>query len=377
MSADPRRPERVLARRGGGVELLRLPALAFGAIAWLRAKLYDRGWLPIERLDVPVVCVGNLTAGGTGKTPMVAWVVRELQTRGWRPGVASRGYRGGGRKDARGEGNDEARLLARELADVPHVQDADRAAAGRALVARGCDVVVLDDGFQHRRLARDLDVVLVDATRPWGLPTADGSDAEPVRALLPRGLLRESPRALARADAIVVTRADQVAPERLAALERELEALAPGRPLCRARHRPNRLRAHGDPAAPMLPSALSGRAVDLLSGVGNPDAFEATVRALGARLREHRRFPDHHPFAPGDLDGLGGTGPNGVERWVVTTAKDAARLDGATAASLPLFVLEVDLVVDAGRPVLAALLDALRPGRARRERSALHEGLHG
>jgi tetraacyldisaccharide 4'-kinase len=121
-----------------------------------------------------------------------------------------------------------------------------------------------------------------------------------------------------------------------------------------------------------LPSALAGRAVDLVSGVGNPDAFEATVRALGARPVEHRRFPDHHAFRAADLDGLGAEG-----RWIVTTAKDAARLDGASALPPGLFALEVDLVVDAGAVVLDALLGALRPGSARRERSALHEGLHG
>ena len=117
----------------------------------------------------------------------------------------------------------------------------------------------------------------------------------------------------------------------------------------------------------MLPSALSGRAVDLVSGIGNPDAFERTVRELGGHVVEHRRFPDHHPFAADDFAGLGADG-----RWVVTTAKDAARLEPGTRPSRPLHVLDVELVIVQGAPVLAALFDALRPGAQRREREALH-----
>jgi tetraacyldisaccharide 4'-kinase len=199
----PRRAERWLARRGGGVELLRVPALAFGLAAGLRRGLYDRGWLPQEHLDVPVVSVGNLSAGGTGKTPCVRWLAEACLARGRRPGIVSRGYA------APADGpNEETRMLARALPDVLAIESVDRAAGGRALVERGADLVLLDDGFQHRRLQRELDVVLIDATRPWGLP-APRPGAAPVCALLPRGLLREPPRALARADALVVTRCDR------------------------------------------------------------------------------------------------------------------------------------------------------------------------
>ncbi|MEM7310057.1 MAG: tetraacyldisaccharide 4'-kinase [Planctomycetota bacterium] len=336
-----------------------MPAVLYGALLGLRGRMYDRGILPVARLDVPVVCVGNLTAGGTGKTPMVAWVVRALAELGLRPGVLSRGY---GAKDG---ANDESRLLADVLPDVPHEQDPDRVAGGVRLVARGVDAIVLDDGFQHRRLHRDLDLVLVDATRPWGLPSPPAG-GDPVRALLPRGLLREAPGGLARAHAAVLTRTDQVAPERADALAAELQGLAPGLPVCRARHRAVRLRAPDGSA--MHPRALQGREADLVSGIGNPEAFEATVRDLGGCPREHRRFPDHHAFAPGELSGLGGEG-----RLVVTTAKDAARLGPGHG----LHVLEVELVVDEGAEVLDALLRALPDGRARRERRSIHEGLHG
>ena len=355
-AAGPARIEDRLARRGGAVELLRVPAAVFGVVAGLRGSLYDRGWLPSDRLDLPVISVGNLTVGGTGKTPMVAELVRRLQARGLRPGIVSRGYGA-----AAGEHNDEARALARDLPGVPHVQDADRARGARGLADR-VDAIVLDDAFQHRRLARDLDLVLLDATRPWGLPATPP-------AFLPRGLLRESPRALGRAHAVCLTRTDQVAADELERLCEQVLEMAPGVPLLRAVHRPRCLRDPRRPAEEFSLDELRGRTVELVSGIGNPDAFEASVRDLGARVAEHRRFPDHHPFGPDDLRGLGAQ-----ECWIVTTGKDAVKLDADARA---LRVLEVELAFTAGAAVLDALLDALPPGRALRERRALHEGLHG
>ncbi|MSR61276.1 MAG: tetraacyldisaccharide 4'-kinase [Planctomycetes bacterium] len=351
-----------LARRGGTLELLHLPAALFAGLARLRAVGYERGWLPCERVDAPVISVGNLSAGGTGKTPFVAMLVRELARRGLRAGILSRGY-GAERGAARHE-NDEARWFARALEGVELVQDPQRVRGARELVARGVDVIVLDDGFQHRRLARDLDLVLVDATRPWGLP-AQG-DAPAVRACLPRGLLREPPTALARADALVLTRTDQLAEAELARLRAELAALAPGRPILAAVHRARRL---VDPAGRALALAeLAGRTVDLLSALGNPEAFQRTVEGLGARIGEHRVFPDHHRYVAADLAGLGAG-----ERWLLTSEKDAVKLEGLARAH----VLGAELELLEGAAVLEALLDALPRARARIERAALHEGLHG
>lgn len=344
------RSEYRLARRGGSVELLRIPALVFGAAACARRGAYDRRWLPSARLPVPVISVGNLSTGGTGKTPMCAWLVRELTARGMRPGILSRGYR------ATNGANDEALLLAHECPGVPHVQDARRVRGGRALVDRGVDVIVLDDGFQHRRLQRDVDLVLIDATRPWGLPRVD-ANREPVRALLPRGLLREPPSSLARADAIVITRTEQVSAREVAELERAIERCAPGRPLARARHAARRLRDEHARAEPI--ESLAGREVDLVSAIGNPEAFEASVRATGAIVRAHRMYPDHHAYRREDLDDLG---PSALSpRPLVTTAKDAVKLVPLGVAFL---ALEIELEIVDGRPVLEALLDAVHTGSA-------------
>lgn len=349
-----------LARRGGAIELLRVPAALFGAAATLRRALYDAAVLPIHRLDVPVVCVGNLSTGGTGKTPMCALVVDRLAQRGLRPGLLSRGY-----GTSHGP-NDEALLLERLLPGVPHVQDADRVRGGRALVERGCGSIVLDDGFQHRRLRRDLDLVLVDATRPWGLP-APIAGAEPVRALLPRGLLREPPSSLSRADAIVLTRASQASAADLERLELEIGRFAPGKPVLRADHRPARLRDESGGVHAL--ASLAGREVDLASGIGNPESFERTVRSLAALVRTHRVFPDHHAFVAGDLAGLGEN-----RRALVVTAKDAVKIAPLRAT---FWALEIDLALTSGEAVLDALLDSLAPGAQAVEREALRAGMHG
>jgi tetraacyldisaccharide 4'-kinase len=375
LSDAAQRPERIEARldRGGaGVAWLRLPALAFGAVAGLRGLLYGWGLLPARRVSAPVVCVGNLSAGGTGKTPFVLWICEQLQALGLRPAIVSRGYgaaaleRAEGDAPAGGPRGDEARLFARALPDVPHVTDADRVRGARAAVAAGADAIVLDDGFQHRRLARDLDLVLVDATRPWGLAWPEDVERAP-RALLPRGLLRESPAALGRAHAVVLTRCDQVAPERVERLRAEVQELAPGTPVALARHAPRRLLDGGGGSHPL--ERLAGREVDAVSGIGRPEAFERTLVDLGARVREHRSFPDHHAYRASDLAGLGSGGVP-----VLTTTKDLVKLE----ALLPQ-VLAVDVAFELleGAPPLAALLESLPVAPAKREREHLHEGLHG
>ncbi len=364
----PTRADSRLARRGGGVELLRLPAALYGIFLHVRRALYDRRWLPIVRLDAPVVSVGNLSAGGTGKSPMVAWLARELVRRGLRPGVVSRGYGA----HAPGTENDEALALREELPELLQAQDPDRGRGARALLVQGADALILDDGFQHRRLHRDLDLVLIDVTRPWGLPSVPPG-GEALCALLPRGLLREPPRALARAGLIVLTRTDQAPASAREALLARVEELAPGAPVACTVHCPRALRAVHAPRERAAVEILRGARVELVSGIGNPDAFESSVRALGAEVLAHRRFPDHHAYLPSDVEGLGAAGAR-----LLTTTKDAVKLRALPPprGSEP-WALEVELALVEGAAVLAALLDALPRSRARAERMALHGGLAG
>src|SRR5262249_29585071 len=215
--------------------LLRAASLPYGCGVWLRNALYDRGWKHVRRAAVPVVSVGNLTLGGTRKTPCVedrAPVFREQDVR---VAILSRGY--GAAEGA----NDEALVLEENLPDVPHLQGADRAELATVAVEElDSELLLLDDGFQHRRLGRDLDVVLVDATDPWGQG-----------CLFPRGLLREPRRSLRRAGAVVVTRRDQVDEAVRGRLREEVVRLAPSAVVAEAVHGPVELVNSEQVAAPL------------------------------------------------------------------------------------------------------------------------------
>ncbi len=343
---EGKRPELRLAQRGGLVEALRLLTPLYGSVICSRNALYDCGLLRSNRAAAPVISVGNLTTGGTGKTPFVAWVVETLRATDLNPGVLSRGY---GRADG-AEKNDEGALLGEGLAELPQVQRADRVAGASALVALGADVIVLDDGFQHRRLARDLDIVLIDSTRPWGLAAA-APDVPPLEALLPRGLLRESPKSLARADAIVLTRCDQSDPAAVEAILRRVQRCAPNVPVAHAIHRPVRVQT---PEGEIDPAWVDGKAFSLVSGVGNPAAFEATARALGADVRAVHTFADHHDYKLGELEGLCAPGTE-----LLVTAKDAVKLRELGVACNS---LEVEFEITEGVEALRALIEAKARG---------------
>jgi tetraacyldisaccharide 4'-kinase len=291
---------------------------------------------------VPVVSVGNLTAGGTGKTPCVEHVARFYRALDLCVAVLSRGY------GAQAGPNDEALVLEDNLPDVPHLQGPDRAALARVAAEElDSEVLVLDDGFQHRRLARDLDLVLVDATDPFG-----GGH------LLPRGLLREHPRGLRRAQFILLTRCDQASPAEVDRLSQRVARLAPGVPVARTRHEPVELVNSDGETAPL--DLLRGQRVLAFAGVGNPDAFRRTLGALGAEVADFRAFADHHPYTRADVDGLHAWGrawPH--EGFLVTTQKDLVKLRLARLGGRPLWAVRVRLGFETGQDVLERMLRAV------------------
>ncbi len=313
-------------------------ATLYGAVAAARNALFSLGWKTAHRLDVPVVSVGNLTVGGTGKTPTVAWLCQLAKDAGRTPGVLARGY---GRAPSAAL-NDEGVLLQRRLPWLLQEQDPDRVAAGRRLVERGADFVVLDDGFQHRRLHRDLDVVCLDARLPFG----NGH-------CLPAGDLREFRSGLRRADLLLLTRADALGRDQRAARVARLRQLSgkPAIPVHACAHAPSDVVDR--PSGAVAPARdLDGARVVLLSAIAKPMSFRATVEALGAEVVQEFVHRDHHRFTDGEV-AAALAAARAADAQLVTTEKDDARLDGFDA---PRRVLRVDLRFVDAPPEPAELL---------------------
>jgi tetraacyldisaccharide 4'-kinase len=312
---------------------LLLPAwAAYATAAAARGAAYDRGLLACVRVPAPVLSVGNLVAGGAGKTPAALALARLLVARGRRPAVLARGYRGV-------DGvNEEARLAP----DLPTVCDPDRVRGARTALAAGADCLVLDDGLQHRRLHRDLDLVVIDATRPWGDP--DGGDG----ALLPLGYRRESLGALDRCAVAWISRG-HLAPERAARLARRLADL--GLAVVREAA-PSR--SFSDLAG--QPVVVPAGPVVLASGLGNPLGFESDAQQLGLTIRASLRFRDHHHYSPGDITAIL---RHAAGASVVITAKDAVKLATLwpTDASPCLVLRAATALEPADLPALAAAVD--------------------
>jgi tetraacyldisaccharide 4'-kinase len=323
-------------------------ALAGGYRGLLHARqwLYDRRILTSRPLPCAVISIGNLTVGGTGKTPAVEHAVRTLQALGARPAVVSRGY---GRRstgvrvvaDGRGvllpprDAGDEPFLLARRLPGVPVVVGANRYAAARLALDRfAVSAVVLDDGFQQRTLRKDLEIVLVRADDPWG----NGR-------LFPAGPLREPVEALSRAHLIVVTGA--AGPEAVRPVAAVAAQHAPGVPVVAARHEAvecwEARRMAREPA-----QALARRRLFGFAGIAWPGDFRRTLEGLGVDLAGFEAFPDHFWYGRADLDRLAGRARAAGAEGLVTTEKDWVRLGSLPVSPVSLFALDVRLVLGDG-----------------------------
>jgi len=326
--------------------LLRAAASLHALAVRARAGAYDRGLLAVKNLPVPCISVGNLSVGGTGKTPLVAWLIDELVALGARPAVISRGYGGsargpervtaaGGCAAARRFG-DEPALLAARYPDVPVVVGRDRHAAGLLAVTSGCaTVVVADDAFQHRRLARGMDIAVLDASRGLG----NGFQ-------LPAGPLREPPAALARAGFVVLNRVG-AAPD-LERLRRLIAQLAPRASLAEADLVFAGWRDAGTGASVELPA---GAVVYAFSGIANPGAFHRTLETIGMKVEGREVFRDHHAYAAGEIARLQRAAAASGAVAAVTTAKDAVRIPGWSGA-VPLYPAEVKLAMIRGHETL-------------------------
>lgn len=320
-------------------------SLLYGAVTRTRLSLYRRGTFHTTKLDRPVISVGNITTGGTGKTPLVEWVARTVAAQGKKVCILTRGY---GRKDPHlqvivsdgygvlaspTEAGDEPYLLASRLVgSAAVISSADRIAAGHeAINDFGTDCFVLDDGFQHLRLARDLNIVTIDATNPWG-----GGK------LLPYGRLRETPESLSRADCVVITRCDQV--RELDKLRSEIRRFTGGRPIFHSEMRTSRVSPLKNGSSETLTPPAR---VAAFCAVGNPHSFFEHVRRSGYELALQKYYPDHHVYSQDEIDALAQQAKEAGAEALITTAKDAVKLR-TLSFSLPCYVLEIEMSIENG-----------------------------
>jgi tetraacyldisaccharide 4'-kinase len=298
--------------------------------------------------------VGNLTVGGTGKTPMVEWVARWYRKLGVRVVVLSRGYAPHGSVGIL----DEAAVLEENLPDVPHLLNPDRVRSAEIAVEElESEVIVLDDGFQHRQLARDVDLVLLDALEPFGM-----------NHLLPRGLLREPIRSLGRASVVVLTRADLVDASAWDKTRAIAEKHAGPLRWVVTSHAPRDVIGAGVQPEPV--EWLQGKSVAAFCGIGNPEGFFRAIEPLCGAVVGARRYYDHYPYGAEDVVGL--------SQWVrslgadlaLTTQKDLVKLQIAHLGAAPLRALRIGMNVIQGGEVLEEALAGILPIEHRAFRSS-------
>lgn len=332
-----------------------LPPLSvlYSAVTRTRLSLYRRGTFHATKLPRPVISVGNITTGGTGKTPLVEWVARTLSAAGKKVCILTRGY---GRENpdrmvivsdgntvmaTHSEAGDEPFLLATNLrAAAAVISSADRVTAGHEAIRQfNTDCFVLDDGFQHLRLERDLNLVTIDATNPWG-----GGH------LLPYGRLREPLSGLNRADIIVITRTDQA--NNIDEIREEIRKLGGDVPIFCSRMRTARITPLNDVAEPLVPPVAA------FCAVGNPRSF---FNATPHELVFERSFADHHRYSQSDIDSLIEAAKRAGANSLITTAKDAVKLK-ALSFSLPCYVLEIELQTENEEELIRMILSVANQG---------------
>ncbi|MDP2912860.1 MAG: tetraacyldisaccharide 4'-kinase [Candidatus Omnitrophota bacterium] len=318
---------------------LHIASLAYALGLFARRLLYRFGVFKTDRVPIKVISVGNITLGGTGKTPFVMALARILKDELKKEAaVLIRGY-----------GWDEQAMLKENLPDVPVLAGEDRARSShRAIKLYGIESGILDDGFQHWELARDIDIVLVDSRNPFGN-----------NHLFPRGILREPRGSLARADIVVFTKVNKKA-FNIGMIKEEVRSINPGVTFLEAMHSPKYVY---DIRSKMRyeTSFLKGKRLMLVSGIGDPGYFEETVTGLGSEIAEHIAFGDHHNYREGDIKRILKRCSERKFDFILTTEKDAVKLHRMHLSFGPysLMKLAVEMDIISGKEILIARLHSL------------------
>lgn len=326
----------------------------YSGIVRIRNFCFDVGFYKQKKLPCTVISIGNIVVGGTGKTPTVTTIAKLLQSSGLKVSVLLRGYkRQSGEKIvivsdgknglcSREESGDEAHMLTHQLSDIPIIVGKHRYLTGEAAIRKfSSDVLILDDGFQHRQLGRDLNILTIDATHPYG-----------TGALLPLGTLREPISSINRADIIILTRTD-AAGNNIAELKTELNQLAPNIPILESIHKPTSLYwLNPTGIHTTLPlRKLTNKRLLAVCAIGNPNAFMATLGKYNPESVELLAFPDHHVYSESDVQQIKHQMVQCESEWIITTQKDEQKFTDLNT-DLPLLVLAIELVITEGEKVI-------------------------
>lgn len=297
-----------------GAGLLR-PALSVFSLLYrclirCRNRFYDRELLSSATVDVPVICVGNITTGGTGKTPLVIWLCNFLREKGCQCAILTRGY-----KTEPGQMSDEPALLAKACGNTPVIVNSDRVAgAKKAIQEHHAQILIMDDGFQHRRLRRDMDILAVDATCPFGYGK-----------MLPAGLLREPLTSLNRAQAAIITRADQANAAQISAIVQTLQRYAPETVIAQTTHK--HTHATGSNGATFDLETLRCKKIFAFCGIGNPEAFFESLTQSGLTVVGQRAFDDHHAYTKAGIESVAAEARQSGADVVLCTDKDWSKCE--------------------------------------------------
>jgi len=323
----------------------------------LRNLLYCKGWLKAHRVNAIVFSVGNITTGGTGKTPLVIWLYNLLRQKNYGCAILTRGYKATQKSKLKTQNySDEPAILAETCPKAKVIVNPDRVASAAAAVNKfGANVLIMDDGFQHRRLGRDLDIVTIDAMCPFGYGK-----------LLPAGLLREPATALKRADAVVITRCDQTTAAELAQLEEKLQLINPDIPIARSIHAPvcAKSREHKE----LSIEELRDKKIFAFCGIGNPDAFLGTIENLRLKMAGSKVYNDHHHYTDNDIaDIYEKAGYLGAD-LILTTQKDWSKICGSNFSILnsqgvPFAYLVIRLKFISGEDKITQLIEDTLAGK--------------
>ena len=358
-------------KAGPGASLLRLllgiAAGGYSIAVRLRNFLYSKEWLKVHRADAVVISIGNITVGGTGKTPLVVWLCKQIisdskfQISNSQCVILTRGYKAAQdsrRKthDARGKTQDyrdEPAILIESCPEVKVIVNPDRVAgASEAISKFGANTLIMDDGFQHRRLARDLDIIAIDATRPFGYGR-----------MLPAGLLREPVTSLKRTGAVVITRCDQITENELSQIEQKLGAINPDMIIATSIHAPAYVKSADNQEISL--EQLKDKKIFAFCGIGNPDAFLNTIKQLGANLAGSKVYNDHHHYTDSCLADIYEQAECLKADLILTTQKDWTKIKrlALLKKDIPIGYIGIEIKFLAGEDKLRGLIEKTLAGK--------------